>query len=90
MTKNQLIDRMCETGGMSRKYAEAAVDALMKTILETMKRGETIVIPGFGTFYVKERGERRGRNLKTGESITIPAKKVPAFKPGKGMKEAVG
>ena len=89
MTKTQLIDRMCEISGMSRKYAGTAVDALLKTISETLKHGETIVIPGFGTFSVKERPEHQARNPITGESIMVPAKKVPSFKPGKGLKEAV-
>ena len=65
------------------------MDALIKTIETTLKAGDSIALVGFGTFAVKERAERTGRNPQTGQEITIAAAKVPSFKPGKGLKDAV-
>lgn len=89
MYKTELIDSMCETGGMSRKYAMTAVDAMLKTIKDALRRGENVTIPGFGTFMVKNKPERQGRNPQTGETMIVPARKVPAFKPGSTLKSAV-
>ena len=65
------------------------MDALIKTIETALKAGDSITLVGFGTFAVKERAERTGRNPQTGQEITIAAAKVPSFKPGKGLKDAV-
>jgi DNA-binding protein HU-beta len=65
------------------------LDALIKTIETTLKAGDAITLVGFGTFAVKDRPERKGRNPQTGQEITIAAAKVPSFKPGKGLKDAV-
>ena len=89
MNKSELIGRMSGISGMSRECTAKALNALMKAITETVKEKENVVIPGFGTFYVKHRAERRMRNPLTGEQFVTPAKDVPAFKPGKWLKEAV-
>ena len=89
MHKTELIGRMCETGGMSRKYATNAVNEMLKALTDALRRGENVTIPGFGTFMVKNKPERQSRNPKTGETITVPARKVPAFKPGSSLKGVV-
>lgn len=89
MKKSELIERMVEKEGMSRKYATNAVDAMLTAITEGLKRGESITLPGFGTFSVKERAEHQGRNPQTGEIMTFAARRVPVFKPGRGLKEVV-
>ena len=89
MKKSELIERMAEKEGMSRKYAETAVDAMLKAIADALKRGETIILPGFGTFSVRERGEHQARNPLTGETFMAPARRVAVFKPSSALKEAI-
>ena len=89
MNKTELIGRMCETGGMSRKYATNAVNEMLKALTDALKRGENVTLPGFGTFMVKNRPERQGRNPHTGEMMIVPARKVPVFKPGRTLKSTV-
>lgn len=89
MNKAELIAAVAEATGLSKKDSEAAVNAALDTIIAAMKEGEKVQLVGFGSFEVKKRAERTGRNPKTKESIMIPASKVPAFKAGKAMKEAV-
>ena len=89
MNKSQLIEAVAAKGGMKKKDAEAAVNAVTETIAEAMKNGEKVQLVGFGTFEVKARGARTGRNPKTGETITIAAAKHPAFAAGKAFKDAV-
>ena len=89
MNKTELIGRMCETGGMSRKYATTAVNEMLKALTDALRRGENVTIPGFGTFMVKNKPERQGRNPQTGETMTVPARKVPVFKPGSTLKSVV-
>lgn len=74
---------------MSKAQAGQALDATISAISEALKAGETVTLVGFGTFSVKERAARSGRNPKTGETIKIAATKVPGFKAGKGLKDAV-
>lgn len=74
---------------MSKKDATKAVDSVFDTILDALKNGDKIQLIGFGNFEVRERSARKGRNPQTGEEIEIPASKVPAFKPGKALKDAV-
>ncbi|OPG99213.1 DNA-binding protein, partial [Chryseobacterium mucoviscidosis] len=74
---------------LSKKDATKAVDSVFDTILDALKNGEKIQLIGFGNFEVRERSARKGRNPQTGEEIEIPASKVPAFKPGKALKDAV-
>ena len=87
--KAQLIDNVVEKTELSKKDATAAVDAVFETIRETLSEGEKVQIIGFGNFEVRDRAARKGRNPQTGEEIQIPATKVPAFKAGKALKDAV-
>ena len=87
MNKATLIAKMAEQSELSKKQAEAALNALTDTITDALKAGDKVQLMGFGTFEVKERAARIGRKPSTGETITIPAKKTPAFKAGKGFKD---
>jgi DNA-binding protein HU-beta len=89
MNKSELINAIAEQGNLSKADAGRSLDALIKTIETTLKAGESITLVGFGTFDVKARAERTGRNPQTGQEITIAATNVPSFKPGKGLKDAV-
>ena len=89
MNKTELIAAVAEKAGFSKKDAEAAVNAALATITETLKAGDKVSLVGFGTFEVRERAAKQGRNPKTGEAMTIAASKVPAFKAGKALKDAV-
>jgi DNA-binding protein HU-beta len=89
MNKSELISAIAEQANLSKADAGRSLDALIKTIETTLKTGDPIALVGFGTFDVKARAERTGRNPQTGQEITIPATNVPSFKPGKGLKDAV-
>ncbi|MBR2346763.1 MAG: HU family DNA-binding protein [Clostridia bacterium] len=89
MNKTQLIDVVATKTGLKKKDAEAAVNAVNEAITEALKAGDKVQIIGFGTYEVKERAAREGRNPKTGETITIAASKAPAFTAGKALKDAV-
>ena len=89
MTKVELIASVAAEAGMSKKDAEKAVNAALAAITEELKNGGKVSLVGFGTFEVRERPERQGRNPRTGESMTYPACKVPVFKPGKALKDAI-
>lgn len=89
MNKSELISSMAEKSGLNKKSSEAALKAFIESVEEALEKGESVQLIGFGNFEVKERAERTGRNPRTKEEITIPASKVPVFKPGKGFKEAV-
>ncbi|MFP7159420.1 HU family DNA-binding protein [Priestia aryabhattai] len=89
MKKAELIDAVATKAELTKQDSKKAVDALFETISNTLGKEEKIQLIGFGTFEVRERAERTGRNPQTGEEMTIPASKVPAFKPGKELKEAV-
>ena len=88
MTKADLVAKVAETG-MTKKQAAAAVDTVIDAITGTLKKGDKVSLIGFGTFSVKKRKARTGRNPRTGEAIQIKAKKVPVFSAGKGLKDAV-
>ena len=90
MTKPELVDGVAAKTGTKKKDANAAVDAVLDTIQETLNRKEEVSLVGFGTFDVRARGERMGRNPRTGEQITIPASTVCMFRPGRKLREAVG
>lgn len=90
MNKTELIAAAAEKAGVSKKEAEAVVTAAFDAIAESLKDGEKVQIVGFGSFEVKSRAERTGRNPKTKEPIVIPASKVPAFHAGKALKDIVG
>ena len=89
MTKADLVAKIAEKAGLSKKDAEAALNAFMDSVKEALAAGEKVSLVGFGTFEVVQRAARKGRNPQTGEEITIPATKAPKFRPGKGLKEAV-
>ena len=89
MNKADLIQQMTEKSGLSKKDSEAALDAVITTVEETLVLGDKVVLVGFGTFETKSRAARKGRNPKTKEAIDIPACKVPAFKVGKRLKDNV-
>ena len=89
MNKTDLIHKVSEKTGSTKKDAELHVNAILDVIEETLAAGDDVQLIGFGTFEARERAERTGRNPQTGEEITIPAGKVPAFKAGKALKEAV-
>ena len=89
MNKNELINAIAEHANLSKADAGRGLDVLLKTIETTLKAGDAITLIGFGTFAVKDRAERTGRNPQTGQEITIAAAKIPSFKPGKALKDAV-
>lgn len=89
MNKTELISAVAEKTGMSKKDADNAVNTMINTIIETVSDDEKVQIVGFGTFELRSRSERQGRDPRTNSPITIPASKVPAFKAGKAFKDAV-
>jgi DNA-binding protein HU-beta len=89
MNKSELIDAMADAADISKSAAGRALDALTDSIAVTLKQGETVSIIGFGTFSVKERAARTGRNPQTGATIDIAASKTPSFKAGKALKDAI-
>jgi len=89
MNKTELITAMAAKSGLTKKEAGAALASLIDGITESLKAGERVAIPSLGTFEVRERAAREGKNPRTGETVKIPAKKLPAFKAAKALKEAV-
>jgi len=89
LNKAELVSAVAEKADMSKKDAEKAVSAVFATIEESLAQSEKVQLVGFGTFEVKDRAERTGRNPQTKETILIPAAKVPGFKAGKALKDAV-
>ena len=87
--KQDLIAKVAETAELSKKQAALVVATVFDTIAESLANGEKVQLIGFGSFEVRERAERKGRNPQTGEEIKIAASKVPAFKAGKALKDAV-
>ena len=87
--KADLIDGVASKTGLTKKDATSAVEALFDVVTETLADGERVQVIGFGSFEVRDRAARKGRNPQTGEEIQIAATKVPAFKAGKGLKDAV-
>jgi DNA-binding protein HU-beta len=89
MNKSELIDAVSSKTEMSKSEAARAVDGVIATVTEALKSGDQVTVVGFGTFLVRNREARAGRNPRTGETIQIKASKVPAFKAGKALKDAV-
>lgn len=89
MNKSEMIDAIAEGADISKAAAGRALDAMVEAVTETLKKGETVNLIGFGTFEVRDRKARTGRNPQTGATINIPAAKSPAFKAGKALKDAV-
>lgn len=89
MNKAELIDAVAEGADISKAAATRAVDTFIEQVTQTLKKGDQVTLVGFGTFAVKARAARTGRNPRTGESINIPASNNPTFKAGKALKDAV-
>jgi DNA-binding protein HU-beta len=89
MNKTELTNQVAESTGLSKKDSSKAVESVFDTITSALAKGEKIQLIGFGNFEVRERAARKGRNPQTGAEIDIAASKVPAFKPGKALKDAV-
>ncbi len=89
MNKQELVAAVAEKANMTKREAAKAVEAVIDVVKEALAKGESVRIIGFGTFMVRERGERRGRNPRTREEITIPARKAPVFKASNQLKDLV-
>ena len=87
MNKVTLVAKIAEKSGLSKTQAEQALGAFIDSVTEALKEGDKVQLMGFGTFEVKERAARTGRNPSTGEAIEIPASKTPTFKAGKGLRD---
>lgn len=89
MNKSELIVAMAEAADISKSAAGRALDGMTDAVADALKKGDTVTVIGFGTFLIKERAARSGRNPRTGEAIEIAASKTPTFKAGKALKDAV-
>ena len=89
MNKTELIDAIAENSGLSKADSSKALDAFIKSVGDSLKNNDQVTIVGFGTFLVRQRAARTGRNPQTGAEIAIAAANVPAFKPGKALKDEV-
>lgn len=89
MTKADLVDDVAIATQITKKDAERLVEVVFESIIDSLNHGEKIELRGFGSFRVRERGPRRGRNPKTGQPVNIPAKRVPYFRAGKELKELI-
>ena len=89
MNKMELVAAMAESAGITKAAAAKALDAFTKVVTGTLKKGDTVTLIGFGSFYVGERSARNGRNPRTGAVIKIPASKTPKFRAGKTLKDAI-
>ena len=89
MNKAELVSKMAEKSELTKKEAEAALNAFMKSVEEALVAGEKVQLVGFGTFEVRQRAARKGRNPQTKAEIKIPASKAPVFKAGKGLKDII-
>ena len=89
MNKADLVDKVAETADLSKAEATRAVDAVISSVTKALKEGDNVTVVGFGTFQVRERAARSGRNPKTGDTIQINASKNPSFKAGKALRDAV-
>jgi len=89
MTKKEIVAKAAEAAGISKSKTELVMNTMLKEVSGALKRGKKVTFVGFGTFYVTKRKARMGRNPRTGKAISIPASKLPKFKSGKALKEAV-
>lgn len=89
MNKSELIDAIANGADISKASAARALDAALDAVTDALRKGDQVTLVGFGSFLVKERAARTGRNPQTGKEISIAAAKVPGFKPGKALKDAV-
>ena len=89
MTKAELVEEVARASHLTRKHSEVIVDAVFSSIVDALKKGDKIELRGFGSFRVRNRQSRTGRNPKTGAGVSVPAKRVPHFKPGKELRELI-
>lgn len=89
MNKSELVDAIASDASLSKAEAGRALEAVLNTVMDSLSKGDQVVLTGFGTFTVRDRAARTGRNPQTGASIEIKAAKVPTFKAGKALKDAV-
>ena len=89
MNKTDLVNSIASKSGLNKKNSEAALNAFIASVEDSLKKGDKVVLVGFGTFEVRKRAARKGRNPQTKKEITIPASKAPVFKAGKGLKDKV-
>jgi len=87
MTKAELVENVSKSMDISKKHTEIVVNTIIDSIISTLKKGEKVELRGFGSFKIRDRQARVGRNPKTGEKVDIPEKKIPYFKPGKELKD---
>lgn len=89
MTKAELVEEVSRVSDLTKKHSEVIVDTVFKSIIDALNRGEKIELRGFGSFRLRQREPRKGRNPKTGDKVDVPPKKVPYFKPGKELKDLI-
>ena len=89
MTKAALVEEVARAADLTKKHSEVIVDAVFESIVNALQRGEKIELRGFGSFRLRRREPRKGRNPKTGDRVDVPSKRVPYFKPGKELKELI-
>ena len=89
MTKAELVEEVSRVSDLTKKHSEVIVDTVFRSIIDALHRGEKIELRGFGSFRLRSRKSRTGRNPKTGEKVEVPSKKIPYFKPGKELKELI-
>jgi integration host factor subunit beta len=87
MTKAELVEEVARTAELTKKHAELIVNTVFESIVQSLRKGEKIELRGFGSFRIRRRGARIGRNPKTGDRVEVPPKRIPYFKPGKELKE---
>ncbi len=89
MTKAELVEEVSRVSDLTKKHSEVIVDTVFESIIVALKRGEKIELRGFGSFRLRKREPRKGRNPKTGDKVDVPPKRVPYFKPGKELKDLI-
>jgi integration host factor subunit beta len=87
LTKAELVEEVAQSTQLTKKHAEMIVNTVFDSIVQSLKEGEKIELRGFGSFRIRQRGPRIGRNPKTGDKVEVPPKRIPYFKPGKELKE---
>ena len=89
MTKAELVNKIMQKTDLGKKDASIIVQTILDSIIESLQSGEKVELRGFGSFKIRVRGPRKGRNPKTGESVNVPPKKIPYFKPGKELRDLI-
>jgi integration host factor subunit beta len=89
MTKAELVEEVSRIADLSRKEAEVVVDTVFQSVIDALHRGDKVELRGFGSFRLRQRDSRRGRNPKTGDTVDVPPKSVPYFKPGKELRDII-